>query len=852
MTTTSHELLAELGWLRTLARRLTRDPELADDLVQDACAVALAQSAPPRSWRAWLATIVPNLLHGHHRREAARRRRQPRDDGRGPSEDTARVLQRAETQHRLAAAVLRLDEPYRSTVLLRFFDGEPPRRIAAIQQVPVTTVHSRLQRALAQLRTELDHDFGGRSSWLAAFAPFAWPKVAPVASTILLMQTNVKLFAAVAAVLCSAPFWWPTSSPATATEPVPVADAGRRGMVSGHGDSGDSGGAPVRATRREAVEPAAPAPTPAMPQFAGSGRVCDCRGQALAGVPITVAGRPQPIARSDSLGTFTFALAERNAELQALGGDFVTVLAGAWAADATIATVVVVAPSVRVGGRVVDESGAPVPANEVVLQLPADFDTRFPMPLDRAERRRWTLRGDRDGNLAPRALPRIDGASLLCTADAFAPSTVPLPLADDEHLQIVMHPFHYAEGELRGRVVDPSGAPAPGARVAMGVTSVVSAADGTFSLSLLRAGWPTAIVAAKAGHLPARCEIPRRGGTQPSDWPQPLELRLGPAPKSVRGRVVDQDGNGLAKAEVWIADPTPLGIAGLLPMQLEYLLAGGPVPPQAARMPVPHADAPTTDGHFMDNASVVPAPTACWYYATTDENGAFELGGLLDRPYSLRALDVTTGLFGDANDVFGGATVDVVIRREHVWPELRGRVVSLRGEGIGGVEVKQSLVAFQHQARVPGGRFEGTALREGASTVTAADGSFVLRGVGSRRCNFVLSGDAVLPRSVRAEDIADPLHCVLPAQARCQVEVVLADAQEADEVTCFDAAGKPLDLAVLRRNSNAFLTELPLHDGRSGVFVVGEAAAKLVLTRGGQPVREIPFTPDPRRTTTLQ
>ena len=849
MTTTSHELLAELSWLRTLARRLARDPELADELVQDACAVALAQPAP-RSWRAWLATVVPNLLHGHHRREAARRRRETLDRGGDAPEEAVVVLQRAETQHRLAGAVLRLDEPYRSTVLLRFFDGEPPRRIAAIQQVAIATVQSRLRRALAQLRHELDRDFGGRTPWLTAFAPFAWQQVTPVASTLLLMQTNVKLFAAAAALLCSAPFWWPTSSPAAATAPLPTTETTRHDGAGG-GAAGSSGGGPARAARREAVEPAAPSPAAQPAQFAGHGRVCDCRGQALAGVPIVVSGQAQVIAQSDHDGNFAFALTTKQAELQALGADFVTVLVGAWAAEATIAPVIVVAPAVRVGGRVVDEQGAPV-VGEVVLQLPADFDTRFPMPLDRAGRARWMLRADQDGALTTRALPRIDGATLLCTADAFAPTTLPLPANDDEHLQFVMRAFHYAEGELRGRVVDPTGAAAPGARVAMGVTSVVSAADGTFALSLRRAGWPTAIVAAKAGHLPARCEIPRQGGTRPEDWPQPLELRLGPAPQSVRGRVVDQDGRGLAKAEVWIADPTPLGIAGLLPLQLEYLLAGGPVPPQAARMPVPHADSPTTEGHFMDNASVVPMPTACWFYATTDENGAFELGGLLDRPYSLRALDVTTGLFGDASDVHGGTTVDVVIRREHVWPELRGRVVSRRGEGVAGVEIKQSLVAFRHEARVPGGRFEGTALREGASTVTADDGSFVLRNVGSRHCTFALSGDPVLPTNVRAADIADPLHCVFPVQSRCQVEVLLADAQEADQVTCFDADGKPLDLAVLRRNSNAFLTELPLHEGRSGLFVVGESAAKLVLTRGGQLVREIPFTPDPKRTTTLQ
>ena len=76
----------------------------------------------------------------------------------------------------------------------------------------------------------------------------------------------------------------------------------------------------------------------------------------------------------------------------------------------------------------------------------------------------------------------------------------------------------------------------------MGVTSVVSDQDGRFGISLRRAGWPTAIVAAKAGFGPARLEVPKNGGKQLGDWPNELVLRLGAAPQTVHGRVLDQDG----------------------------------------------------------------------------------------------------------------------------------------------------------------------------------------------------------------------------------------------------------------------------------------------------------------------
>jgi RNA polymerase sigma-70 factor (ECF subfamily) len=128
-------LLEDLTWLRTLARRLARDPHLAEDLVQDACAIALSRRTPPNQWRAWLTTVLQNLLCTHRRRERARLRRDAEVHGPQPDE-TQSLLQRAEAQQQLVAAVLQLEEPYRATVLLRFFEGLPPRRIATSQRVP--------------------------------------------------------------------------------------------------------------------------------------------------------------------------------------------------------------------------------------------------------------------------------------------------------------------------------------------------------------------------------------------------------------------------------------------------------------------------------------------------------------------------------------------------------------------------------------------------------------------------------------------------------------------------------------------------------------------------------------------
>ena len=848
-TDSTTTLLEDLTWLRTLARRLARDPHLADDLVQDACAIALSRRTPPNQWRAWLTTVLQNLLCTHRRRERARLRRDAEVAGQEPDE-TPSLLQRAEAQQQLVAAVLRLEEPYRATVLLRFFEGLPPRRIASQQGVPVATVHSRLQRALQQLRARLDQNPGGRASWLAALAPFAWSSLTTPASIALLMHTKLKVAVAAVVVASTVPLWWPSGAEHDAAAAATAASSDHSRGGGGAGRSSGGAASPLRAERT----PVAAAPqheTAAVPRFTARGRVCNCDGTATANVLVATAGASDVTARSDALGNFELELTSKSASVVAAEDRFVTVFAGEWSSEATIPPVVVVANAVLLAGRVVDAQGAPVEASRLLLQLPDDFDSRFQIPLDRAGRGGWGTTSSSDGAFALPRLPAIGGAVLLVTADAFAPQRVPLPATDDDKLQIVMQRFHFVDGELLGRVVSPAGDPVAGARVAMGVTSVVSDREGCFGLDLRRAGWPTAIVAAKAGYSPGRLEVPRNGGKQREDWPAQIVLRLGQPPQKVRGRVVDQDKRGLPGAEVWIHDPTLFGIAGLLPMQLEYLIAGGEVPPQAARIPVPYADDPTQDGNFTNQNSPVREPTACWFFATTDAEGNFELPGFLDRTYTLRALDPASGLFGEVAGVLGGSFQQIEIQRE-VWPELRGRVVSRSGRPIADVRVEHGVVAWRSNARVPGGRYQGTAVRKGRETTTGPDGTFVLRDVGRRNCFVKFAGDPIVPTNIKADAIADPKDLTMIVQARCHVEVVLVDASEADQVACQDGAGNGVDLAILRRNSAQFETELALHNGRSGLFVVGEDAAKLVLLRKGDVVREIAIAPDPARPTTVQ
>src|SRR5262245_54597138 len=117
-------LLAEARWLEALARALVADPEDARDLVQDVWTAAAAR-APARVEhpRAWLATVLRNVLHGRRRATAPRESRERAAARAEALPATDDVVARAEAQRVLVAHVLALEEPWRSSVLLRWFDG---------------------------------------------------------------------------------------------------------------------------------------------------------------------------------------------------------------------------------------------------------------------------------------------------------------------------------------------------------------------------------------------------------------------------------------------------------------------------------------------------------------------------------------------------------------------------------------------------------------------------------------------------------------------------------------------------------------------------------------------------------
>ncbi len=166
----SRRLLEHGDFVRALARSLVRDAHRADDVAQETFRIALER--PPQkngNLRAWLARVARNVVLLGHRREARRQQREERTARPEAVGATADIVARLDWESRLVHAVRELDEPYRATIVHRFFEQLAPAEIARRMKVPRKTVYTRLQRALEQLRARLDHDMSGdRRAWCAA------------------------------------------------------------------------------------------------------------------------------------------------------------------------------------------------------------------------------------------------------------------------------------------------------------------------------------------------------------------------------------------------------------------------------------------------------------------------------------------------------------------------------------------------------------------------------------------------------------------------------------------------------------------------------------------------------------
>ena len=168
-------LLEQTSWIQALARRLVTDPNLAEDLAQDTWVDALERTPDGgRPLRGWLATVMRNNLGKRRRSEANRAARERANPRAEELPSTLEVVEKASTHRDVVLAVLGLDEPYRSTVLMRYFEGRSYREIARATGVTKATVNSRITRGLERLRARLETTYGDRRALHLALAPLAF------------------------------------------------------------------------------------------------------------------------------------------------------------------------------------------------------------------------------------------------------------------------------------------------------------------------------------------------------------------------------------------------------------------------------------------------------------------------------------------------------------------------------------------------------------------------------------------------------------------------------------------------------------------------------------------------------
>ncbi len=208
-------LLSHAQGLRKIARALVADEHAAEDVLQETWMAALRNPPEPRpdSRRgardsaarkgsgartrssgassdgpaegigAWLNGVVRRVALQRRRGDHRRRDREQRVARTEPIASVDEELARREVLRHVVEAVLSLEEPYQTVVVLRYYEDLPPREIAERLGSPVATVKSQLHRAREKLRDRLDGAAGERGAWaFALVAVFGWERALPAAA----------------------------------------------------------------------------------------------------------------------------------------------------------------------------------------------------------------------------------------------------------------------------------------------------------------------------------------------------------------------------------------------------------------------------------------------------------------------------------------------------------------------------------------------------------------------------------------------------------------------------------------------------------------------------------------------
>jgi RNA polymerase sigma-70 factor (ECF subfamily) len=161
-----------LDSIRRFARSFCKNDSDADDLAQDALVKAF-RSFGSFDGRAnlstWLYTIAKHQFVDHQRGKLFRwrsRENELSDEDRSSVPNAEQMLGERQKVEILWIALRRIDEKFRTPLVLAEIDGLGYEQIAEIEKIPIGTVRSRIARAKDQLRTLI-----GQTKEFSSLAP---------------------------------------------------------------------------------------------------------------------------------------------------------------------------------------------------------------------------------------------------------------------------------------------------------------------------------------------------------------------------------------------------------------------------------------------------------------------------------------------------------------------------------------------------------------------------------------------------------------------------------------------------------------------------------------------------------